>query len=288
MTFAEFGFEERIQKGIDEAGFETPMPVQTQCFELLTRNHRDIYAQSQTGTGKTAAFLLGIFQLLLTEEKYKGEKSLIIVPTRELAVQIEREGKVLGKYLDFKIGSVFGGVGYSDQERMLEKGVDILIGTPGRLIDFSKQGKIRLKDFRFLVIDEADRLFDMGFLPDLRKILKGMRPYKERRTMLFSATLNARVGNLAWEYMNDPGEVIIEPEKVTVDTVTQELYHVGKDEKMQLLLGLLKRDDPGNAVIFTNTRHSTWEVAKRMEVNGYAVRFSHGRSAPVQAAQNRG
>ena len=276
MTFADFGFEERIQRGIDEAGFQTPMPVQSECFELLVRNHRDIYAQSQTGTGKTAAFLLGIFQLLLTEEEYRGEKALIIVPTRELAVQIEREGKMLGKYLDFTIGSVYGGVGYRGQETMLEEGVDVLIGTPGRLIDFSRQAKVQLKDFRFLVIDEADRLFDMGFLPDLRRILKGMRHQSERHTLLFSATLNARVGNLAWEYMNDPGEVIIEPEKVTVDTVTQELYHVGKDEKLQLLLGLLKRDDPENAVIFTNTRHSTWEVAKRMEVNGYAVRFLMG------------
>ncbi|MCK5248696.1 MAG: DEAD/DEAH box helicase, partial [Spirochaetaceae bacterium] len=147
MTFEEFGFEERIQKGIDEAGFKAPMPVQAQCFQLLIKDHRDVYAQSQTGTGKTAAFLLGIFQLLLVEEKYKDQKALVVVPTRELAVQIEREGKVLGKYLDFNIGSVYGGVGYGAQERMLENGVDILIGTPGRLIDFSKQRKINMKDF---------------------------------------------------------------------------------------------------------------------------------------------
>ena len=276
MTFEEFGFDERIQKGIDEAGFKEPMPVQAQCFDLLIKDHRDIYAQSQTGTGKTAAFLLGIFQLLATDEKYAGQKALVIVPTRELAVQIEKEGSMLGKYLDLKVGSVYGGVGYGAQEKMLENGVDIIVGTPGRLIDFSKQRKINLRDFGFLVIDEADRLFDMGFLPDLRRILKGMRPYNERHTMLFSATLNARVGNLAWEYMNDPGEVIIEPEKVTVDKVSQELYHVGKDEKMKLLLGVLKRDDPENAVIFTNTRHSAWEVAKRLEVNGYAVEFLIG------------
>ncbi len=276
MTFDEFGFDERIQKGIEEAGFQVPMPVQAQCFDLLIKNHRDVYAQSQTGTGKTAAFLLGIFQLVTAEEKYLNEKALIIVPTRELAVQIEQEGKTLGKYLNLRIGAVFGGVGYNSQEKMLEDGLDIVVGTPGRLIDFSKQKKINLKDFAFLVIDEADRLFDMGFLPDLRRILKGMRPYNERHTMLFSATLNARVGNLAWEYMNDPGEVIIEPEKVTVDSLSQELYHVGKDEKMKLLLGVLRRDDPENAVIFTNTRHSAWEVAKRLEVNGYAVEFLMG------------
>ena len=176
MTFEDFGFDERIQKGIDEAGFKTPMPVQAQCFDLLIKNHRDIYAQSQTGTGKTAAFLLGIFQLLLKDEKYTGQKALVVVPTRELAVQIEAEGKLLGKYLDFSIGSLYGGVGYGAQEKMLEKGLDIVIGTPGRLIDFSKQRKLNMKEFGFLVIDEADRLFDMGFLPDLRRILKAMKP----------------------------------------------------------------------------------------------------------------
>ncbi|RLW70855.1 MAG: hypothetical protein B6D68_00325 [spirochete symbiont of Stewartia floridana] len=154
--------------------------------------------------------------------------------------------------------------------------MDILIGTPGRLIDFSRKRKINFKDFDFMVVDEADRLFDMGFMPDLKKIFEGMKPCDERHTLLFSATLNARVGNLAWEYMNNPGEVIIEPEKLTVDTVTQELYHVGKVEKIRLLLGLLKKDDPDNAVIFTNTRHSAWEVAKRLEMNGYKVKALMG------------
>ena len=276
MTFAEYEFDDRIQRGISEAGFQTPMPVQHHCFKLLIQDHRDIYAQSQTGTGKTAAFLLGIFQLLVSDDNYKGSKALIVVPTRELAVQIEEEGKNLGQFLDLRLGSVYGGVSYATQLRMLEKGIDILIGTPGRLIDFHKQKKIDFKSFRFLVIDEADRLFDMGFLPDLRKILGKMLPAAERHTMLFSATLNARVGNLAWEYMNNPDEVIIEPEKVVVDTVSQELYHVGKNEKMKLLLGILKRDNPENAIIFTNTRHSAWEVAKRMEVNGYTVQFLMG------------
>ena len=189
MTFKEFGFEERIQKGIDEAGFSTPMPVQIQSFKLLINEHRDVYAQSQTGTGKTAAFFLSIFQLLVTEEEYKDEKALVVVPTRELAVQIEHEGRSLGKYLDLRIGSVFGGVGYAEQERMLANGLDILIGTPGRLLDFSKKGKINFKDFRFLVVDEADRLFDMGFLPDLREILKGMRPHTERYTNAFQRNI---------------------------------------------------------------------------------------------------
>lgn len=276
MTFADFGFDERIQRGVDEAGFKTPMPVQVQCFNLLVKENRDVYAQSQTGTGKTAAFFLSIFQLMASDEKYKDNRILIVVPTRELAVQIEEEGSRLGKYLDIRIGSIFGGMGYTKQERMLEKGVDVLIGTPGRIIDFSKKKTLNLSAFDFVVIDEADRLFDMGFLPDLRKIFAGMKPKEQRHTLLFSATMNSRVGNLAWEYMNNPGEVIIEPEKVTVDTVTQELYHIGKDEKVQLLLGVLKRDKPDNAVIFTNTRHAAWELAKRMEVNGYSVKSLMG------------
>ena len=276
MTFKDFGFDERIQRGIDDAGFETTMPVQEQCFNLLIKEHRDVYAQSQTGTGKTAAFLLSIFQLLLTEEKYKGEKALVIVPTRELAVQIEHDGKMFFKYLEFNIGSIYGGVGYAGQEKMLAGGVDMLIGTPGRILDFSKQRKIDLKAFRFLVIDEADRLFDMGFFPDLKRIIERMRPFSERNTLLFGATLNTRVANLAWEYMNNPGEIFIEPEKLTVDTVTQELYHVGKGEKMKLLLGILRRDNPENGIIFTNTRHSAWEVAKRLEINNHSVVYLVG------------
>jgi len=276
MTFKDFGFDERIQRGIDEAGFKTAMPVQEQCFKLLIKDHRDIYAQSQTGTGKTAAFLLAIFQLLLTEGEYKGERTLVVVPTRELAVQIERDGRELSKYFDFDIGSVYGGVGYVEQEKMLAKGLDMLIGTPGRILDFSKQGKIDLKAFRFLVIDEADRLFDMGFFMDLKRIIRKMRPFNERHTLLFGATLNTRVVNLAWEYMDNPGEVFIEPEKLTVDTVTQELYHVGKDEKMKLLLGILKRVNPENGIIFTNTRHRAWEVANRLRINNLSVVYLVG------------
>ena len=251
------------------------MAVQSQTFETVMQN-KDVFAQSQTGTGKTAAFLISIYQMLMEDKHYKGKKALIIVPTRELAVQIEKEAMVLGKYLDFRVGSFYGGVGYNEQEDMLEKGVDILIGTPGRLIDFSKSGKIRFSEMGILVIDEADRLFDMGFLPDLRIMLRQMPPVDERRTMLFSATLNAKVGNLAWEYMNDPGEIVIEPEQVTVEAITQELFHVGADEKMKVLLGLLEREKPETAIIFANTKHTSYEVAKRLEHNGYPARCLMG------------
>lgn len=275
MKFSEFEFNENIQKGIETAGFKDCMPVQEQTFQTILSN-KDVFAQSQTGTGKTAAFLISIFQILTEDKHFKGQKALIICPTRELVVQIEKEAKILGQHLDFRIGSFYGGVGYNEQERLLEEGCDILIGTPGRLIDFSKSGKIRFSEMGILVIDEADRLFDMGFLPDLRKILSKMPPTDARRTMLFSATLNAKVGNLAWEYMNDPGEIVIEPEQLAVEAITQELYHVSAEEKMSLLLGLLDRDKPETAIVFANTKHVTYEVAKRLEHNGYHAKCLMG------------
>ncbi|QEN08073.1 DEAD/DEAH box helicase [Oceanispirochaeta crateris] len=275
MKFTEFNFNENIQKGIESAGFKECMPVQEQTFQTILEN-KDVFAQSQTGTGKTAAFLISIFQLLGEDKHFKGQKALIICPTRELVVQIEEEAKVLGQHLDFRIGSFYGGVGYNEQEQSLADGCDILIGTPGRLIDFSKSGKIRFSEMGILVIDEADRLFDMGFLPDLRKILSKMPAADMRRTMLFSATLNAKVGNLAWEYMNNPGEIVIEPEQLAVEAITQELYHVSAEEKMKLLLGVMKRDKPDTAIIFANTKHTTYEVAKRLEHNGYHAKCLMG------------
>ncbi|MBN2659528.1 MAG: DEAD/DEAH box helicase [Spirochaetales bacterium] len=268
MKFTEFEFNENLQKGIAGAGFEECTPVQAETFKFLFEG-RDIYAQSQTGTGKTGAFMISAFHLMAEDENFKGKKTLVIAPTRELAVQIEQEAELLGKEMGFSIGSFYGGVGYNSQEKKLSEGCDVIIGTPGRLIDFGKSGKIDYKEFGICIIDEADRLFDMGFLPDLRNILRRMPPREERRTMLYSATLSSKVGNLAWEHLNNPGEIVIEPEHVTVDAITQELYHVGTNEKMQLLLGLLKKESPETAIVFTNTKHTAYEVAKRLEHNGY-------------------
>ncbi len=275
MKFTDLELHEDILKGIEEAGFTDCTPVQEQVFQTVAEG-KDVFAQSQTGTGKTAAFLISIYQTLMTDKSFKGRKALVIVPTRELAVQIEQEAAILGSALDFRVGSFYGGVGYNEQEKLLEGGCDILVGTPGRLIDFSKSGKIHFSEVGILVIDEADRLFDMGFLPDLRKILDKTPPAKERRTMLFSATLNNKVGNLAWEYMNSPGEIVIEPEQVTVETISQELYHVSADEKMSLLLGILQRDKPETGIIFANTKYTTYEVAERMKHNGYNAKCLMG------------
>jgi ATP-dependent RNA helicase RhlB len=251
------------------------MPVQEQ---VLTNafSGQDLYVQSQTGTGKTAAFLVVIFQRLLTEALLNGKKAIIMVPTRELAVQVEDEAKLLGKYLSFKIGSFYGGVGYTEQQLLLRDNVQILVGTPGRVLDLNSSGKMNLMDIAFLILDEADRMFDMGFYPDLRKLIKVVPPVDRRQTMLFSATLNNRVKNLAWEYTKNPLEIEIAPENVTVEEIDQLLYHVPSDDKMKLLLGILAREKPESAIIFCNTKRYAEIVAKRLRINGIECEFIMG------------
>jgi ATP-dependent RNA helicase RhlB len=203
MEFKELNLHTDLDKGIAEAGFTTCTQVQEQVLKSAFEGH-DLYVQSQTGTGKTAAYLIVIFQRLLTEPFLNGKKALIMVPTRELAVQVEEEAKLVGKYLPFKAGSFYGGVGYAQQQRLLKDNVQILVGTPGRVLDLNQSGTMNLMEIAFLVIDEADRMFDMGFYPDLRKLLKVVPPSDRRQTMLFSATLNTWVKNLAWEYTHNP------------------------------------------------------------------------------------
>ena len=275
MKFTEFNLHPDLQKGIAEAGYNTCMPVQEQVLSHAFGG-QDLYVQSQTGTGKTAAFLIVIFQRLLTEKQLTGKKALIMAPTRELAVQIEEEAKMLGKYLSIKTGSFYGGVGYTQQEKMLKENVRIMTGTPGRVLDLNKSGKMNLMEIAFLILDEADRMFDMGFYPDLRKLIKVTPPVDRRQTMLFSATLNSWVKNLAWEYTHSPYEITIEPEVVTVEEVEQILYHVSSEEKMKLLLGILQREQPESAIIFCNTKRFTEIIAKRLRMNGYDCEFIIG------------
>jgi len=281
MNFTDFNLHPDLQKGISEAGYETCMPVQEQVLvhafgSQNSKPSQDLYVQSQTGTGKTAAFLIVIFQRMLTEDILFKRKALIMAPTRELAVQIEEEAKTLGKYLPFKTGAFYGGVGYAQQEKLLRDNAQILVGTPGRVLDLNKSRLMNLMEISFLVLDEADRMFDMGFYPDLRKLIKVVPSSDRRQTMLFSATLNAWVKNLAWEYTKTPFEIDIEPETVTVEEITQVLYHVPSGEKMTLLLGILKHEQPESAIIFCNTKKHTEIVAKRLKMNGYTCEFIIG------------
>jgi ATP-dependent RNA helicase RhlB len=275
MEFTELTLHPDLQRGIADAGYVTCTPVQEQVLKNAFGGH-DLYVQSQTGTGKTAAYLIVIFQRLLTEPLLAGKKALIMVPTRELAVQVEEEAKRIGKYLSFKIGSFYGGVGYAHQQKLLRESVQILIGTPGRVLDLNGSGQMNLMDLSFLVLDEADRMFDMGFYPDLRKLIKVVPPVDRRQTMLFSATLNAWVKNLAWEYTKNPLEIEITPENVTVDEIEQLLYHVSGDDKMKLLLGILKQRQPESAIIFCNTKKYAEIVAKRLRINDIPCEFIIG------------
>jgi len=275
MLFNELNLNPKLLRAIAERGYTELTPVQERTL-AVTLHGRDAAVQSQTGTGKTAAFLITLFESLLSSGASKRPKALIIVPTRELAVQIEGEAHLLNRHLGFSVGCFYGGVGYDRQLGLLRKGVDIIIGTPGRLIDLSENGGMPLKDIGMLVIDEADRLFDMGFLPDIKKLLQRMAAPRDRQSMLFSATLGRVSRKISADYLNRPEFIELTPEKLTVDTITQELYHVKSHIKANLLLGILEKEKPRNALIFVNMRHSAFKLARTLERNGFRTRYLSG------------
>jgi len=267
-------------RGIDALGF-------TQCTEIqektlpLTLAGGDVAGQAQTGTGKTAAFLTTIFTRLVEHPRKGSAKGasprvLIIAPTRELVVQIAQDAGDIGRFADVKVHAVFGGIDYAKQRDRLREGCDVLVGTPGRLIDYFKQRAVRLDKVEILVIDEADRMFDMGFIRDLRFLLRRLPPYDRRQSMLFSATLSWDVMELAYEHMNDPVKVVATPEQLTAEKVEHVVYHVGEREKLPLLLGLMRRESPQRALIFTNMKRVAQRVAERLEDNGFSARALTG------------
>lgn len=275
MKFTEFSLHESLLQGIEGAGYVDCTPVQEQVLKSSLEG-RDLYVQSQTGTGKTAAYLTSVIQELLTRGESAGKKALVMVPTRELAVQVQEEAQKLAKFTSLKCASFYGGVGYDKQVASLKKGVDIMIGTPGRVIDLNHGNQMDLSSVAFLVIDEADRMFDMGFYPDLRTLIKLLPSSEQRQTMLFSATLNSYVKNLAWEYTRNPAEITIAAENITVDEIAQELFHVSSDDKMKLLLGIISHEKPESLIVFCNTKKSCEIVAKRLKMNGFESEFIIG------------
>jgi ATP-dependent RNA helicase RhlB len=278
MNFNELDVPYEVKQGIDHSGFTLCTPVQEAVIPRALRGE-DVAAQAQTGTGKTAAFLISLFSRMIRNpavDSGDSPQALIIAPTRELADQIYHEAARLGKFTGFRLLAVFGGIDYQKQMDTLKSGVDVLVGTPGRLIDYYKQHVYSLKKTRYLIIDEADRMFDMGFIDDLRFIIKKMQPYTKRQSMLFSATLSYRVMELAYEHMNLPEKISITPEKVTVEQVEQVLYHVGKHEKIPLLLGILKKEQPNRAIIFVNTRRAAEMVVERLNRNNWKAQAITG------------
>jgi len=279
-AFADLGLPESLLAGVREAGFERCTPIQAGTLPIALAG-RDVAGQAQTGTGKTAAFLLAAFAHLLShpprpDRKLTSPRSIMLAPTRELAIQIHKDAVALGKHTGFKLGLVYGGTGYDSQRKMLEDGVDILIGTPGRIIDYFKQHIFDLKGVQVMVLDEADRMFDLGFIKDIRFLLNRMPPPAERLGMLFSATLSYRVIELAYEHMNTPELVKIESEKVTADRVTQVLYHTANDEKLPLLVGLLRHMDPHRSLVFTNTKGAAERVRAWLRSNGFNAEVISG------------
>jgi ATP-dependent RNA helicase RhlB len=235
--------------------------------------------QSKTGSGKTAVYVLTILEnyVKAVKEGKSKPKALIVAPTRELAVQIEEDTLKLSEHIPgLAVGCFYGGVGYAKQDKAIEDGCDIFVCTPGRILDYQKMHKIDFRNFDIFVVDEADRLFDMGFYPDIQNMFSLLRPCTERQTMLFSATLGTKVKNLAWSFMNNPVEIEVEPEEMTVKAITQELYHISKKDKFGLLLQLLNKENPENCLVFTNTKARCIEVSKRLTLNGYAAKYLMG------------
>jgi len=271
--FSAYDLPAEVHAGINDAGYAECTPVQSKVLPL-TLQGRDVAAQSQTGTGKTAAFLITIFSRLLRRGPVDGTRprALIIAPTRELAVQIESEARNMGAHTGLSAVAIFGGVDYEKQRQALRLGADLVVGTPGRLIDFLKQGVWHPEGVEMLVIDEADRMFDMGFVQDLRYILQRL-PHRDRRqTMLFSATLNYSVTEVTYEYMNLPVEIRATPERMTAELAEEVLHHVSREEKPGLLLGIMDREKPERTMIFTNTKAEAEKVAKLLEHHGVRAR----------------
>ncbi len=271
--FSSLNLPGKLSQGIEKAGFNQCTPIQAETLPLALAG-TDIAGQAQTGTGKTAAFLIALMHRLLTSDANESAsgnnpRALVLAPTRELALQIHKDAVVLGEATGLKIGVVYGGAGYDAQKEMLHAGLDILIGTPGRTIDFFKQKIFNLKSIEVMVLDEADRMFDLGFIKDIRFLLRRMPDPEKRLNLLFSATLSFRVIELAYEHMNNPTLVKIETEKVTADKVKQLIYYTSNDEKIPLLLGLLKQLDPKRSIIFVNTKDAGNKVNAFLTGNGF-------------------
>jgi ATP-dependent RNA helicase RhlB len=279
MRFAELDLPPEVHEGIRAAGFTTATPIQEAALPVALRG-KDVAGQAQTGTGKTAAFLISTFTRLLrhppAHAREGSPRALIIAPTRELVVQIDADARQLGRFTGLRTALVFGGVDYVKQRDSLQGPIDLLIGTPGRLIDYLKQRAWSAARVEVLVLDEADRMFDMGFIADIRWILRRLPPPEARQSFLFSATLSFRVLELTYEFMNNPAQITVSPEQVTVERVEQLLYHAGRHEKFGLLLGLLGAEPGGRTLIFANTRDEVHRLVERLERNGHAARALSG------------
>lgn len=275
--FSNLELSDSIIKSLKQADFIDCTPIQDKTLPLSLRG-KDIAGQAQTGTGKTAAFLLATFQKLINDEstKIKNPRAIIIAPTRELAIQIHKDAQLLGKLLNFKYALIYGGTDYQKQLDSLKQNVDIIIGTPGRIIDFYRKNAFTLDNIQVSVLDEADRMFDLGFIKDIRFLLRRMPPVEKRLNMLFSATLSYKVTELAYEHMNNPVLVKIETKDVTSRAITQSAFCPANDQKIPLLFGLLVKHQPERCIVFVNTKRCAEQLELYLNANAYKVAVLSG------------
>ena len=275
LSFAELPIHPKILDALQSKGFEYCTPIQALSLPI-TLAGKDVAGQAQTGTGKTMAFLIAVFHHLLQNQsdnitESKQPRALILAPTRELAVQIANDAELLVKKTGLKTALAYGGDGYDKQLKAIEDGADILIGTTGRVIDYVKQGIIRLNQIQVAVLDEADRMFDLGFIKDIRYLLRKCPPPSQRLTMLFSATLSYKVRELAFEDMNEPEYIEIEPLQKTGHRIKEELFYPSNQDKMALLMTLLEEEWPERCIIFANTKHRCEDIGGYLSADGHRV-----------------
>ena len=277
LRFSSLDLETSLQQGIAKAGFEFCTPIQASTLPIAL-DGRDVAGQAQTGTGKTAAFLIAAYQRVLTQSESKKDtdndskkvgqpKIFILAPTRELAVQIAKDAEELGKHTGLRIALAFGGTGYEQQRRTIAAGIDLLIGTPGRIIDYFKQGVFKLDEVQVAVLDEADRMFDLGFIKDIRYLLRRLPRPDKRLNMLFSATLSQRVMELAYEHMNEPELIRVQPDKITADRVRQAIFFPSNEEKIPLLVGLIREIGESRIMVFVNTKREAERIQAYLQGN---------------------
>lgn len=280
MNFTDLKLIEPIAKALQEEGYTQPTPIQQKAIPNILQG-RDLLGTAQTGTGKTAAFAIPILQNL-TEKNIRNNqiKALILTPTRELAIQIEESFNAYGRHLRLRNLVVFGGVKQGAQEASLKKGVDILVATPGRLLDFISQGIISLKNLEIFVLDEADRMLDMGFVHDVKRIVKLLPP--KRQTLFFSATFPDEIKNLADSILNNPVKVSVAPVSATADTIQQKVYFVEKDDKLDLLTHILQNDISDSVLVFSRTKHGADKIARKLQKHKISAEAIHGNKSQNQ------
>lgn len=288
MTFKELGLSEAILKSLEELNHDTPTLIQELAIPLIMQG-KDVLGCAQTGTGKTAAFVLPIMQSLMMKENdsFYKIKVLVLSPTRELAIQTRDNFRKYGKYTKLKCGVVLGGVNQRSQEEVLRRGIDVLVATPGRLLDLVNQRIVKLNSIETLVLDEADTMLDMGFIHDIKKIISHIS--ETRQTLMFSATMPNTIRNLAKEFLKNPAIVEANPKSLTVDKIDQSIYFVDSRNKAKLLLEILRREESLSTLIFTRTKHGANKLADILNMNNLNSEVIHGnksQSARVLALNN--